>query len=73
MTLLIKYENRKIYSRDANRYVSQQEIIEAVKDGERIKVVEHKTNRDVTDEVLNQAMLRYNPLTVDQIYSILEK
>jgi polyhydroxyalkanoate synthesis regulator protein len=73
MITLIKYENRKIYSKDANRHVNLDEILEAVKDGEVLRIIEHRTNRDVTSEVLNQALSRYAPLTVNQIYTILRK
>lgn len=73
MITLIKYENRKIYSKDANRHVNLDEILEAVKDGETLRIIEHKTDRDVTSEVLNQAIARYTPLSVNQIYAILNK
>lgn len=73
MITLIKYENRKIYSKDVNRHVNLDEILEAVKDGEVLRIIEHRTDRDVTSEVLNQAIVRYSPLSVHQIYAILNK
>lgn len=71
MITLIKYDNRKIYSRELNRYVSHQELVENIRAGYEIKILEHKTDKDVTTEVLNQAIVRYAPLTMKQIYSIL--
>lgn len=73
MITLIKYANRKIYSKDANRHVNLDEILEAVRDGEVLRIIEHRTDRDVTHEVLNQAIATYSPLSVHQIYTILNK
>ena len=73
MITLVKYSNRKIYSKDTGKYVTLKDITEVVKDYQEVVVIEHSTGEDVTADVLAQALLKHNPLSVKQLISILTK
>jgi polyhydroxyalkanoate synthesis regulator protein len=60
MESLIKYSNRKIYSRDLKKYVTLDYIVGKVKGNEEVEVTEHKTGKNVTHDVLKQAILTLN-------------
>lgn len=50
---LVKYSNRKLYSLKLKREVNLTEILEMVKNNERINVVDKTTRKDVTTNVLS--------------------
>lgn len=66
---LIKYNNRKIYSRELRRYVNHDELINYLRDGNDFEV-ENKDGQDVTDmvkvEVAN-TYLRMFPKKVNEL------
>ena len=69
---LTKYNNRKIYSSELSKYVNLDEILNTVKSGISIRIVEKDTGTDVTNEVLTMALVRYNPLSQEQIRNLLK-
>jgi polyhydroxyalkanoate synthesis repressor PhaR len=50
--LLKRYDNRKLYDTAASRYVKLEEVAELVRLGLDVKVVHHRTGRDVTSVAL---------------------
>ncbi|MDP2311804.1 MAG: polyhydroxyalkanoate synthesis regulator DNA-binding domain-containing protein [Pseudomonadota bacterium] len=54
MPVIKKYENRRLYDTAASRYVNLDDIARMVTDGEDISVVDVKTGRDLTREILLQ-------------------
>lgn len=47
---LVKYKNRKIYSKTTSGYVSLKELGRAVNEGKFFKVVEKATGKDITNK-----------------------
>jgi polyhydroxyalkanoate synthesis regulator protein len=54
------YKNRKLYSRDASRYVNLEECKELIDQGFSVKFIEHKTGDDVTEHCLKEMLCKYN-------------
>lgn len=52
---IIKYGNRKLYSREKSRYITLADVVTAVKHGETVHA-ETKQGVDVTTAVLAQAL-----------------
>lgn len=67
MKTIKKYTNRKLYNTETSRYVNLQEILDMIKSGEQVQVLAHKTNTDVTQEVLKEAVLRHVPISSEQL------
>lgn len=64
--VIFKYPNRKLYNQDESVYVTGSKLIELVRSGKKIQVVEKKTGRVVTGAVLAKALLDENE---NQFYS----
>ena len=57
MTRIIKrYANRKLYDTEDSHYVGLQDILELVREGEDVEVVDSRTGEDLTSVTLAQAM-----------------
>ncbi len=56
MTVIKRYSNRKLYDTDARRYVTLDEIAEAVRRGEEVRVVDHVTGENLTTLTLLQVL-----------------
>lgn len=61
--LIKKYENRRFYCANDKKYITLSEIENYVKKGQKIKVVEVKTDVDITSEVLIQILLEQGKAT----------
>lgn len=57
MEIIIRYKNRKYYSTLKKRYTSLEEMVERLKEDELFKIIEHKTEIDITSKVLKQALI----------------
>ncbi len=57
MALIKKYENRRLYNTAASRYVNLDDIAVMVRSGEDVRVVDAKTDADLTREILLQVLL----------------
>jgi polyhydroxyalkanoate synthesis repressor PhaR len=55
--LIKRYGSRKLYDTEESRYVSLEEIGAWVREGQRIRVVDNKTDDDVTAQTLTQVIL----------------
>jgi polyhydroxyalkanoate synthesis repressor PhaR len=54
--LIKKYANRRLYDASQSRHITLEDIRKLVISGERIKVVEDKTNEDITRLILLQVI-----------------
>lgn len=52
METIVKYNNRKLYSKKLKHYVNNSYVIDLVKLGHTFEIKEHKTDKDVTGTVL---------------------
>ena len=57
MTVIRKYENRRLYDTTAKRYVNLDEIAQMIRDGGDVQVVDAKTNEDLTRSILTQIIV----------------
>ena len=55
-TVLRKYPNRRIYDPQKNAHVTLAEIDDRVKNGERVKIIDHKTGEDLTHVIMGQVL-----------------
>ncbi len=52
-----RYENRKLYDTSRSVYVTLEDIAALIRDGQEIKVIDAKTNEDLTKSTLAQIVL----------------
>ena len=68
-----KYKNRKLYSPDAHKYVTLVDILDHVKQGQEVQVIAHGSSRDVTSEVIREAILRSSELSTDKLVDLVRQ
>lgn len=56
MRIIKRYSNRKLYDTEKAGYVTLTALLETVRAGKVVKVVDHVTDRDLTAETLLKAM-----------------
>jgi polyhydroxyalkanoate synthesis regulator protein len=75
---LIKYPNRKIYAPKGEvgntaRYVNLTEIASFIRQGNTIRVLKHREETDLTNEVLREILLDQKiKLSTEDLHSIIE-
>jgi polyhydroxyalkanoate synthesis repressor PhaR len=57
-----KYQNRRYYDSTRSRHLSLQQIHKLIIEGYNIRVLDAKTNEDITPKVLTQILLEYEPV-----------
>jgi len=55
--LIKRYSNRRLYDPQANRSINLDDLAEIIRKGNRVKVVESQSGRDVTARVLSQTLI----------------
>src|SRR6201998_3203012 len=60
-----KYQNRRYYDGTRSRHLSLQQIHKLIIEGYNIRVLDAKTNEDITSKVLTQILLEYEPVKLD--------
>lgn len=55
--LVKKYGNRRLYDTESSRYITLDELTEKIRAGAEARVVDAKTNRDLTQETLTQIII----------------
>jgi polyhydroxyalkanoate synthesis repressor PhaR len=60
-----KYQNRRYYVSTRSRHLSLQQIHKLIIEGYNIRVLDAKTNEDITPKVLTQILLEYEPVKLD--------
>ena len=56
-TLFKRYSNRRLYNTKTSSYVTLDGVTDVIRKGERIEVVDAKTNEDLTAYILTQVLL----------------
>ncbi len=57
MLVVKKYANRRLYDTEQSRYITQNELAEIIRGGRDVRVVDAKTDQDLTQETLVQMVL----------------
>jgi polyhydroxyalkanoate synthesis repressor PhaR len=60
-----KYQNRRYYDSTRSRHLRLQQIHKLILEEYNIRVLEAKTNEDITAKVLTQILLDYEPVKLD--------
>ena len=60
-----KYQNRRYYDSTHSRHLTLEQIHKLIIEGYDIRVVDAKTNEDITSRVLTQILLEYEPVNLD--------
>jgi polyhydroxyalkanoate synthesis repressor PhaR len=55
--LVKKYGNRRLYDTTTSRYITLDELTDRIRDGEEARVVDAKTNQDLTQLTLTQVIV----------------
>jgi polyhydroxyalkanoate synthesis repressor PhaR len=55
--LVKKYGNRRLYDTQASRYITLGDLTTSIRDGADVRVVDAKTNADLTQETLTQIII----------------
>jgi polyhydroxyalkanoate synthesis regulator protein len=55
-TVIVKYQNRKFYRPDTRSYSTLREVRELVTAGQAVKLRDHKTKNDITEQVVKKAL-----------------
>jgi polyhydroxyalkanoate synthesis repressor PhaR len=55
--LVKKYGNRRLYDTESSRYVTLEELAEKIRHGSDARVIDAKTNEDLTQSTLTQIIL----------------
>jgi polyhydroxyalkanoate synthesis repressor PhaR len=64
-----KYQNRRYYDSTRSRHLSLQQIHLLIIEGYNIRVLDAKTNEDITPKVLTQILLDYEPVKLGMFSS----
>jgi len=56
METITKYNNRKLYSKKANRYVSLGYVKDLIKTGQKFQVTKYNTKEDVTRKTIQECL-----------------
>lgn len=75
-TQIVRYPNRRFYSRSAGRYLSLADIEELVRAGQTLEIHDSQTDEDLTRPVLARLIIDRNPekmrlFPVDMLHAIL--
>jgi polyhydroxyalkanoate synthesis repressor PhaR len=57
VTIVKKYANRRLYDTGRSSYVTLEDLAEMIREGIEFKVVDAKTNKDLTQSVLTQIIV----------------
>ncbi len=74
MSRIIKrYENRKLYDTQNRKYISLEELASLIRQGHNVKVIDKKSDNDITTQTLTQIILEEgkkgkNPLPKEILY-----
>lgn len=70
MRIIKRYANRKLYDTEKSSYVTLVEILDMVKNGATLQVVDHKSGKDFTNITLKNAVL-HATISTGKLESIL--
>lgn len=52
MTVIKRYQNRKLYDVEQSRYVTTDDLARMIREGQTVQVIDHETDDDITPTVL---------------------
>ena len=55
--LIKKYSNRRLYDTEASSYLTQDELAEKIRSGADVRVMDAKSNEDLTQATLTQIII----------------
>ena len=69
---ITKYKNRKLYSKDASKYVTLSELYEFIKSGHTIEVTSQDEEQDLTIDVLKE-VVKCAKVKQSDLYNIIQR
>ena len=57
MRKIKKYSNRRLYDSTSSSYINIEELIQLVREGEEVQIIEDSTGMDITNNILLQSIL----------------
>lgn len=72
METIVKYKNRKMYSKKLSKYVNLDYIIDLVKNNNNLEILDYNTNKNITNLVLSEAIIKLN-LNTSELLTIIKK
>src|ERR1700745_2676904 len=60
-----KYQNRRYYDSTHSRHLTLEQMHKLIIEGYNVRVLDAKTNDDITSRVLTQILLEYEPVNLD--------
>lgn len=57
MVTIKKYSNRRLYDTSTSSYVTLEELADKIREGTDVRVIQAKTNEDITQQILAQIIL----------------
>ena len=57
MVKIVKYSNRKLYDLEKKGYIRLLDVVNYVKEGQEVEVVDYDQKTDITNEVLTSAAI----------------
>ena len=58
--LIKKYSNRRLYNSSKSKYINFRELFELMKNNIDFKIKDHKTGKDLTQEILLQTIFHFD-------------
>ena len=65
--LIKRYQNRKLYDVEQSKYITLSDIAALVKDNVLFQVIENKTDKDLTNATLKQAVFQNKDFTNEEL------
>lgn len=72
METIVKYKNRKMYSKKISKYVNLDYIIDLVKSDNNLEILDYNTNKNITNLILSEAIIKLN-LNTAELLTIIKK
>lgn len=72
METIVKYSNRKLYSKKASSYITEKDIIEMVQKNKKFIIIENKTQKNITGKVLASCILKLD-VSSDKLTSFIKE
>lgn len=70
---VVRYRNRKLYCTDLSRYVTLAELLQFVREGKSVQVVEHQTRNNITQKTLATAYALAGNINVEAIKQLIQQ
>lgn len=61
METILRYNNRKLYSKNISKYVNTNYLLDLIKTNVNFCILDYKSKKDVTNLVLSEAISKIKP------------